>query len=128
MAVTQILSIVRKAFPVIAKQLPRLWPLLLETKNRQRLVEAGKDLASQSPVRRLRGRIEVTATIADGIAADAKTDDERRRADEWVRRAKNLSRRLDMPVAGHADRSAHRASIQQQLDGLQKEMNDYLGR
>lgn len=119
----QVVVVIRKALPVIAKQLPKLWPLLLEKKNRERLVEAGKDLASQSPTRRLRARIEVTAVLADQIATDAKTDDERDHAEDWARRARNLSRKLEMPMQGHNAKAQHRGTIAEQLDALQTEMN-----
>lgn len=127
MAWMQVLTILRKAAPGIAKQLPRLWPLLLETKNRRRLMEAGRDLASQSPTRRLRARIDVTAALAEGMATDAKTSGERELAEDWARRAKNLARRLDMPIAGHQAKASHRASVQEQLEALQTEMNAHLG-
>ncbi len=119
----QVVNVIRKALPVIAKQLPKLWPLLLEKKNRERIVEAGKDLASQSPTRRLRARIEVTAVLADQIAAEAKTDDERQHAEDWARRARNLSRKLEMPMQGRDTKAQHRATVAAQLDDLQAEMN-----
>lgn len=127
MAPSPIVNLLGRAVPALAKHLPKLWPLLLETKNRQRLIEAGRDVASQSPTRRLRGRIEVTATLADGMATDATTDEERTQAENWSRRSKNLAIRLAMPVAGRQAKAAHRNSIQEQLSTLQAEMNTHLG-
>jgi hypothetical protein len=128
MVSTRVLTIVSKAAPAIAKQLPKLLPLLLDESNRQRLFEAGRNVASKSPTRRLRGRVEVTATLAEGIATDARTDEERVTAEDWVRKSHNLARRLDMPVAGRNEKAAHRASISDQLQTLQNEMNDHLGK
>ena len=128
MAWLHVANVLRQAVPLLAKQLPKLWPLLLEKNTRTKLLEAGKDLASQSPTRKLRGRIEVVATLADRIAEGAKTDEERATASEWTRRANNLGLRLEMPVQGHKSKVEHRASIKAQLDELQSEMNDHLGR
>jgi len=126
MAWAQFLAAAAKQLPKLAKHLPKLWPLLLETKNRQRMTEIGRDLASRSPRRRLEGRIELTAALADTVGANAADEEERLLADEWARRARNLKIRLDMPVQGRNERKSHRASIQAQLDGLQSEMNSYL--
>ncbi|HET7276043.1 MAG TPA: hypothetical protein VFI91_12815 [Longimicrobiaceae bacterium] len=123
----QVLKLLAKAGPLAAKQLPKLWPLLLETKNRKRVMEMARDLASQSPRRRLRARIDLTAALAEDIAAQAKTDEEREKAQDWSRRARNLARRLDMPVVGRQSKREHRHSIEEQLAALQAEMNDYLG-
>ncbi|MGZ5417103.1 MAG: hypothetical protein ACXWDI_07980 [Nocardioides sp.] len=124
----QMLALLGKTGPAAAKQLPRLWPLLLETKNRERVMEAAKDVASQSPKRRLRGRIEFTAAIADDIAAHPDSSDvDKRLAEDWARRARNLSRRLDMPVVGRQEKSEHRRSLREQLKSLQAEMNAHLG-
>ena len=117
-----------RAGPVIARQLPKLWPLLLEKRNRERVMEAARDLASQSPKRRLRARITLTATLADEVAAHPDSSDvDRKHAQDWARRARNLSTRLEMPVAGRQEKAAHRQSIREQLNDLQAEMDARLG-
>jgi hypothetical protein len=126
MAWGQVLAFLAKAGPQVAKQLPKLWPLLLESKNRERLGEFFVDLASASPTKRLRARVELTAALADEIASDAKTEDSRQQAEAWALRARNLTRKLNMPVAGRNAKLEHRRSIKQHLETLQKEMNEHL--
>lgn len=126
MAWGQVLAMLAKAGPKVAKQLPKLWPLLLESKNRERLGEFFLDLASASPAKRSRARLELTAALADEIAESATSDAEQEQAEGWSRRARNLVRRQNMPVTGHRAKSAHRRSIKQQLDALQTEMNEHL--
>ena len=127
MAWTQLFTLAGKAAPALAKQLPKPWPLLLESKNRQKLMEVAGDLASQSPRKRLEGRIELTAALADGLAEKTTNDEERALAEDWARRARNLKIRLEMPVHDRRVRKEHRASIQAQLHKLQVEMNAHLG-
>jgi len=126
MAWTQFFALAGKAAPALAKQLPKLWPLLLESKNRQKLMEVAGDLASQSPRKRLEGRIELTAALADGLAGKADSDEERTLAADWARRSRNLKIRLEMPIKDRKTRKEHRESIQAQLDELQVEMNAHL--
>ncbi len=126
MAWTQLFTLAGKAAPALAKQLPKLWPLLLESKNRQKLMEVAGDLASQSPRKRLEGRIELTAVLADGLAEKADSDEERTLAADWARRSRNLKIRLEMPIKDRKARKVHRESIQAQLDELQVEMNAHL--
>jgi len=126
MAWTQLFTLAGKAAPALAKQLPKLWPLLLESKNRQKLIEVAGDLASQSPRKRLEGRIELTAVLADGLAEKAASDEERALAADWARRSRNLKIRLEMPIKDRKARKVHRESIQAQLDELQVEMNAHL--
>jgi hypothetical protein len=121
-----ILALVTKAGPWLIKQLPKLWPLLLETKNREKLQEITKDLASNSPSRRLRAKVELTATLAERMVAEAESEDEKQRAQAWSRQARNLTIRLDMPVIGREAKRSHRQSIAQQLEELQADMNRYL--
>jgi arginine/lysine/ornithine decarboxylase len=123
----QVLQIVRKGGPSLAKQLPKLWPLLLESKNREKVGEIARDLASQSPTKRLRARVELTAQMAEGISKDASTEEEEARATEWAQRSRNLTRRLDMPIEGRKAKAEHRESVKEQLDALQAEMNAHLG-
>jgi hypothetical protein len=119
--------LLRTAGPWLVKQLPKLWPLLLESHNRERLAGVLKDLASRSPGQRLRAQADLTAALAERMAQQAATPDEAVRAQDWQRRARNLALRLDMPVAGGRDaRKAHRASVQQQLEQLQGEMDRHL--
>lgn len=127
MAWAQALAVIAKAGPKIAKQLPKLWPLLLESKNRERLSEFFVDLANASPAKRLRARIELTAALAEEIATTAENDDERERALAWNRRARNLVRRNNMPIAGQRARREHRRGVKLELQALQAEMNGHLG-
>lgn len=126
MAWGQVLAMLAKAGPQVAKQLPKLWPLLLEAKNRERLSEFFLDLANASPAKRLRARLELTAALADEIAQSATGETERKQAEGWSHRARNLILRLNMPVAGSGTKRAHRRSIREQLDVLQSEMNTHL--
>jgi hypothetical protein len=112
---TQLLAALRKGGPMLAKQLPKLWPLLLESSNRKKVVEAASDLASQSPTKRLRARVELTAELADAMVKDSESGEDVERAADWARRARNLLRRLDMPVEGRKAKSAHRMSIREQM-------------
>ena len=123
---TKRLALVAAATPVLAKQLTKMWPLLLESKNREKLIEVGKDLASHSPRKRIEGRIEVTAALADTVATNATDSEEKELATDWARRARNLTIRLDMPIHDRKVRKSHRHSVQAQLDKLQNEMNNYL--
>ena len=124
MAWVQMLALLGKAGPAAAKTLPKLWPLLLEQKNRERVMAAAADLASQSPTRRLRGRIDLTATLADEIASHPETSEsDKAIARAWAKRARNLTLRLEMPVAGRRQKATHRRSIRGQLEELQAEMN-----
>lgn len=121
-----ILGILTKAGPWVFKQLPKLWPLLLEAKNREKLQEILKDLASNSPIRRLRAKVELTATLAEQMVEQADSEDEKQRAREWSRQARNLTIRLDMPVIGREAKRSHRQSVAQQLEALQADMDQHL--
>ena len=121
-----ILALLTKAGPWLIKQLPKLWPLLLEAKNRERLQEIAKDLASNSPLRRLRAKVELTATLAERMVEQADSEDERQRAHAWSRQARNLTIRLDMPVIGREAKRSHRQSVAQQLEELQADMDQNL--
>lgn len=123
MAVVQLAQLVGKAAPVIAKQLPKLWPLLLESKNREKVSKLLTDLANSSPTRRLRARVQLTAELADAIAEQAKTDRERAQAEAWSDRARKLQHQLDMPIAGIKEKRAHRREVKGRLQKLQNEMN-----
>lgn len=121
------LVIIAKVTPFVAKQIPKLWPLLLDARNRGRLEEAAKGLASKSPRKRLRAHIDLTAALAERMVDQAGTDPERAQAREWNRRAQNLVLRLDMPVTGRDAKRAHRTAVQEQLEQLQREMDAHLG-
>ena len=71
--------------------------MLLDAKTRAVLLDAGKNMASQSPSRRLHAKMEATVAIAEGIAKEAKDEAGRERAELWARRGRNLSRKLDVP-------------------------------
>ena len=125
----QLLNALRKGGPVLVKQLPKLWPLLLESSNRKKLREVAGDLASQSPTRRLRANVDVTAQLADAMARDTEASEaDRARATEWARQARNLHLRLDMPVPSRQARAAHRRSVRADLEAIQVEMDDHLRR
>lgn len=121
------LMIIAKASPWVLKQVPKLWPLLLEAKNRERIDQAVKDLASKSPSKRLKAQIELTAALADRMVEQASSDAELSQSREWNRRAQNLVLRLDLPVAGREAKREHRRAVQEQLNQLQSEMNQHLG-
>ncbi len=123
----QALAAISKAAPKIAKQLPKLWPLLLESKNRERLGGFFVDLANASPSKRLRARTELTAALADEIAQGAESAEERERAQGWSRRARKLTLRQDLPVSGRTAKTENRRKIRAELDKLQAEMDDHLG-
>ena len=118
--------VVTKAGPWLIKQLPKLWPLLLDAKNREKVTEAIQNLASQSPTKRLRAKVELTAALADSMSARAESEVEKARAREWARRAQNLLLRLDMPTADRALRRSQTKSVEQQLTALQREMDGHL--
>ena len=120
------LQVLAKAAPALGKQLPKLWPLLLESRNRQWLVDTARDLSNQSPRKRMRARVELTAALADSLAAKADDEEERQLAAAWTRRARNLGLRLEMPVQGRQHKREHLKSVQAQLDELQSEMNAHL--
>lgn len=121
-----ILAMLRKGGPALLKMLPKLWPLLLDRKNRKALVGAARDLASLSPERRLRGGVEGTLAVAEHLVVEASSDPERERAQTWVTRAKHLLHQLDMPVTGRSARTRRRKSVGHQLEALQAEMEDHL--
>ena len=114
------------AAPFIAKQVPKLWPLLLESRNREKLAEVAKDVASQSPRRKLRGQIELTALQAETISSSADGAEERELGQRWARKARNLTIQLDLPMVDRKAGKAHKASIRRQLEALQQEMNHHL--
>ena len=89
-------------------------------------MEAIQNLASKSPSRRLRAKVELTAALADSIAEKAASESERTRAQEWSRRATNLLLRLDMPTADRGLRRSQTRSVEQQLAALQNEMDRQL--
>jgi hypothetical protein len=122
----QIVSLLAKAGPVAAKQVPKLWPLLLESRNRERLAELAQGLADSSPTRRLRARLTLTAALADDIAGEARTDADRARAAGWATRARNLHHKMDLPVAGRTAKAVHRRAIRTDLDALHREMTAHL--
>jgi hypothetical protein len=74
----------------------------------------------------LRAKVELTATLAERMVAEAESEDEKQRAQAWSRQARNLTIRLDMPVIGREAKRSHRHSIAQQLEELQADMNRYL--
>lgn len=122
-----IIAILTKAGPWFIKQLPKLWPLLLDAKNRERFLEAAQNLTSNSPANRLRAKADLTAEIADTIAKDAGSESQQVRAQGWSQRARNLGLRLAMPVPDRSARRLHRRRVQAELGELQREMDRHLG-
>jgi len=123
-----ILGLLRRGGPALLKLLPKLWPLLLESKNRQALVSAAKDLASLSPEKRLRGQAEGTHAVAKELASDASEPADRARAEDWAGGARDLIHQLKMPATGREARTRRRSSVRTQLDELQAEMQQHLSR
>ena len=122
-----IIAILTKAGPWFLKQLPKLWPLLLDAKNRERLLATAQNVASNSPSKRLQAKAELTAEIADTVAKNATSEDERARAQEWAQQSRNLVLRVAMPVPDRKAGRAHRSRVQAQLEQLQRDMDRHLG-
>lgn len=120
------IKVLQKALPVIAKQLPKLWPLLLDAKNRDKLRSLARDLASASPKRKLAARMDVTEMLAERLEAEAVTEEERQRAADWRGQARRMRVRLDMPVEGVQARRAHRSALHDDLKALHTEMSNFL--
>lgn len=120
------LAVLQKALPALAKQLPKLWPLLLESKNREKLTSLARDLAGASPKRKLAARMDITEMLAQSLVDKADSEEERRRAAQWQTRARKMRVRLDMPVEGLKARRAHRAALHADLAALHHEMSDAL--
>lgn len=114
-------SLVAKALPFIAKQLPKLWPLLLDAKNRDLVMTYAKDLADKSPRRRLAANIALTEDLARSMAERAVTPTEQEQARRWQRRAAAMHDRLALPVM--SDKRAYRAQLQADLTSLHDEMS-----
>lgn len=112
--------------PLLAKHVPKLWPLLLESKNRDRVMDAARQLSHASPSKRLQGQIDLTAAMADAARQQAETEDAAQRAAEWVTRARKLRLRVDVPQVDRVSRKQQRASVKTQLAQLQQEIDDYL--
>jgi len=123
-----VLTVLKRGGPALIKQLPKLWPLLLEQRNRDALVDAAKRAASRSPDQRLRGRVEGTVAVARDTGERAVSDEQRERAVSWGRRGHDMLAQLDIPTAHRAARAARRASVSRQLDELQQEMEETLSR
>lgn len=125
-ALQGVLVVLQKALPALAKQLPKLWPLLLESKNREKLMSLARDIASASPKRKLAARMDVTELLAQRLAEEAEDEQQRQRAAEWQSRARKMRARLDMPVEGVKARRAHRAALHDDLAALHEEMSESL--
>lgn len=122
-----IMAALTKAGPWFVKQSPRLWPLLVDGKNREYLLAAVNGLASQSPAKRLRSQVELTAAIADNMASEAASEKDSELARTWSQQARNLLLRLDMPIAaGRKEKRTHMKSVRAQLANLQREMDSHL--
>jgi hypothetical protein len=115
-----------KALPFLAKQVPKLWPLLLEAKNREKVSALLRDAAASSPKKKLAAKMEITEMLAQTLVEQASNESERQRAEQWQRRARKLRVRLDMPVEGIKARRAHRAGLHRDLAALHEEMSHAL--
>jgi hypothetical protein len=120
---TKVLTV---ALPFLMKQLPKLWPLLLEAKNREKVMELASSLAKASPTRRLGIKLELTETLAQSLVANADTEAEAARARAWQKRARNMRTRLDMPIAGVKAARAHRSKLEADMNALHEEMSSAL--
>lgn len=125
-ALQPVMLVLQKSVPVLARQLPKLWPLLLDAKNRDKVASLIGDLASASPKRKLAGRMDLTELLAQRIAEQADSAEERKDAEAWQSRARKLRARLDMPVEGAKARRAHRADLRSDLAALHNEMSTAL--
>lgn len=125
-ALQGVIVILQKALPLVAKQLPKLWPLLLESKNRDKLISLARDLSSASPKRKLAARMDVTELLAQRLREESENEHERERASGWQSRARKMRVRLDMPVEGRQARRAHRAALHDDLAVLHTEMSESL--
>lgn len=125
-ALQAVLVVLQKALPALAKQLPKLWPLLLESKNREKLISLARDFASASPKRKLAARMDVTEMLAQRLAEEAEDEQQRQRAAEWQSRARKMRARLEMPVEGVKARREHRATLHEDLATLHAEMSESL--
>ncbi len=114
-------QLVTRLLPLLVKQVPRLWPLLLETKNRELVAKYAKGLADRSPGRRLATKIDLTADLAASMAERASTTEEAERARLWQKRASAMRDRLALPVT--TDRKGHRATLSADLQALHDEMS-----
>ncbi len=119
-------NLLKTALPFLAKNLPKLWPLLLESKNRDRIVELTRGVASATPSGRLGGKMELTEALAEGLAERAEDQVEAARARSWQRRARNMRTRLDMPISGRQQKRVHRAALEADLNALHQEISDAL--
>jgi len=112
--------------PVLAKHVPKLWPLLLESKNREKVADAARQLSTASPSKRLKGQIDLTAAMAEAVRDQAESDEDAHRAGEWMTHARKLRLRVDVPHADRASRKQHRASVKSSLTELQHEIDAHL--
>jgi hypothetical protein len=117
---------VAKSLPTLAKHLPKLWPLLLESRNREKIMELSRELASSSPSRKLAAKMELTGALAETMAEQAQTDAERAQALDWQTRAARMRIRLDMPIDGVRAKREHRAQLREDLHLLHDEMSQSL--
>lgn len=120
------LALLKKTVPFIAKNAPKLWPLLLDAKNREKVIGLAREIAASSPKRKLGAKIEVTELLARSMADQAGTEPERVRAEAWQRRAHKMRIRLDMPVEGTSARRRHRAALRHDLGRLHDEITEAL--
>ena len=127
MSLLPLLRLLKAGGPKLLALAPTLLPLLKDTKTRETVLHAARDLADRSPERRLRGRVSGTAAVAQSLADEAAAPAERELALAWVRRAHNLGRSLDMPVTTRGARRAKRDGIARQVDALQSEIESHLG-
>lgn len=122
-AAQAVLAAAQKALPILAKNLPKLWPLLLDSKNRDKLAGLVKDLAAATPKRKLAAKMKLTEMLAETAVEQAESDAEKQNAKEWQHRARNMRLRLDMPIEGRQAKRNHRNHLRQDLAKLHEEMS-----
>ena len=114
-------AIVTKTIPFLVKQLPKLWPLLLDAKNREIVMGYAKDIADRSPQRRLAAKIDLTVALSESMAERATTTEDQDQARRWQKRAAAMRDRLALPVM--TDKRTHRAALAADLQSLHEEMS-----
>ena len=117
-------NLLKNALSLIVRQLPKLWPLLLEAKNRELVMKYSRDLADKAPGRRLAAHVNMTVELAGAMVTRAGTEAERAQAQAWTRRATALRDRLALPVLDH--KRDHRKMLEADLKALHAEMSQSL--
>lgn len=116
-------SLLLRYGPLLAKQLPKLAFLLADPRTRERLLGLAGDVASRTPSKRLRARVDATAIMAESYGEQAASEEERAAATAWAREARRLRSRLEVPVQGRRAGKEHLDAVRADLDALQARIN-----